>query len=158
MRYVADKHPNALETLRVSKRQRALLSSYPPELPRSLLGLSTLPSSWDEHEIRAQINYDSDSEEEDELNEDDDDFPEIVAVAQPAPSKKVTGTLLYYLSGEPSCTRLSLPITNPDPRLALKTTKSKRPRDESPPIKIEKGTEAPKVCLLLSLLLLLNLN
>ena len=41
MRYVADKHPNALETLRVSKCQRALLSSYPPELPRSLLGLST---------------------------------------------------------------------------------------------------------------------
>ena len=71
---------------------------------------------------------------------------------------RITGTLLYYLSGEPSCTRLSLPITNPDPCLAPKATKSKRLHDESPPIKIEKGTEAPKVCLILPLLLLLNLN
>ena len=71
-------------------------------------------------------------------------MPEVVEVT-PAPSKKTSGTRLYSLSGKPLCLQLDLPINNPDPRLAPKAVKAKRPRDESPPIKVEKGTEAPKV-------------
>ena len=156
--HAVTKYPTALDSVKPSKRQCTELTGLAPRLPNPLVSLYTLPSSWEDHELRAQIQYNSDSDsdsedeessnEQDELVEDDDSddnsVPEVIEVT-PAPSKKTSGTRLYSLSGKPLRLRLDLPVNNPDPRLAPKAVKTKRPRDESPPIKVEKGTEAPKV-------------
>ncbi|KAJ2934374.1 hypothetical protein H1R20_g2742, partial [Candolleomyces eurysporus] len=142
--YVVEKHPHVLDILKVSKRQRAIFEDIVAKRPRSLVSLSTLPASWEEHRIRAQIAYKTDSEdEEDEL--DDEDAPEIVTLAKAGPSKKTAGTLLYFLSGVSSTLRVDLPVINPAVKLVPKApAKAKRPRDESPPIKVEKGAESSK--------------
>ncbi|RXW11467.1 hypothetical protein EST38_g14388 [Candolleomyces aberdarensis] len=144
--YVVSKNPQSLEILKLSKRQRALVESITPQLPRALLALSSLPSSWEEHTLRSQLVYNTDSdEEEDELPDEEEDAPEAGPSSKAGPSKKPAGTLLYFLSGAPSNMRLNLPVVNPDPHIVPKVpAKPKRGREESPPIKVEKGADPPK--------------
>ncbi|KAJ2925683.1 hypothetical protein H1R20_g11411, partial [Candolleomyces eurysporus] len=77
--YIIDEHPNVLDVLKISRRQRAIIEAIVPKRLRSLISL------------------------------------------------------------------IDLPVINPAIKLAPKAAaKAKRPRDDSPPIKVEKGAEPSK--------------